>query len=134
VHARLHRVLVLLRPERVGRGLLDELQRELHLRVLRLRVLDRHLVRGAHLVRVVELLHHQPAVARADEDEVLLAPRGVAREGGLPGALEREREEPVSLAAALARSEVVGAIEVDRIHLSGGHELGDVDGLGGELV
>ncbi|MFT3917466.1 MAG: hypothetical protein QM704_26290 [Anaeromyxobacteraceae bacterium] len=132
--ALLHRVLVLLGLEARVRGLLDELQRELDLLVLHLRVVDLDLVERADLVGVVELLQEQPAGPGADEGEVLLAAGGVARDRGLAALLEREREELVGLAAALVRAEVVGLLEVDRVDLGGGHELGDVDRLGRDLV
>ena len=89
---------------------------------------NRDLGRRAHLVGVVELLHHEHAVARAQQHEMLLAARGVLAERGLAGLLERRGEETVGAIAALVGAEVVDLVEVLAIDLVERNELEDVDG------
>ena len=81
------------------------------------------LVDGADLVRVVELLHHQPVAERAEDDEVLLAARGVLRQRPASGLLQRLRQQRVGAIAALVGAEVVRLGEVDRIDLRRRDEL-----------
>ena len=83
---------------------------------------------------MVELLHHQPFSGGPQQHQVVLAPRGVLGEGGLAGVLHGVGEERVRLVASLVRPQVVRPLEVDRVHRVLGHELADLDPVGGLLV
>ena len=122
-----HGVLVGLGLKLVRGDLLDELHGELQLRLLDLRRRDRAPRRRPELVGVAELLHDQAFLEGAEEDQVVLAAGGVARQrraAGLPHGLG---EQPVGLVAPLVGAEIGGLLEVDRIDLIQGHELGDLD-------
>src|SRR5713101_275482 len=129
-----HLIVILLGVELVRGRLLDQLlgQRELgrlygHLR-------NRDVFRAPDLVGVVQLLHRQHTVNRTDQHQVLLAPGGILAHGRAPGFLQRLGEELVGSLAALVRTEIIGPVEVDPVHLRERHELSDVDGFGGLLV
>ena len=129
-----HVVLVGRGVERVCDTLLDDLQRQLQLRRLDLSVAERDLAHRTHLVGVTQLLHDQAAVDRPQQHEVLLAARGVLGQGRPAALLERPGQQAVGPISALVRPQVVALLEVDRIDLLGGQELGDLDGLGGLLL
>ena len=90
--------------------------------------------RRAHLVGVVQLLHHEHAVERAQEHEVLLAARRVLSERGAAGLLERSGEQAIRAVAALVGPEVVDLLEVLAVDLGERHELDDVDRAGRLLL
>ena len=109
------------------RRLLDELLRELELRRPSLAVGDRDFGRRANLVGVVQLLHHEHAVERAQEDEVLLPARRVLAERGLARLLQRRGEQAIRPIAALVGSEVVDLLQIFAVDLGQRDELDDVD-------
>ena len=110
------------------RRLIDQLLRELELGVLHLAGGNGDFGRRTNFVGVVELLHHQHAVERTKEHEVLLAARGVLTERGAPGLLERRGEQAIRAVAALVGAEVVDLLQVLAIDLRERDELDDVDG------
>ena len=85
--------------------------------------------RRPDFVGVVELLHHEHAVERTQQHEVLLPARRVLSERGATGLLERGGEQPVRAIAALVGAEVVDFLEVFAIDLRQRDELDDVDRL-----
>src|SRR5215472_4768709 len=127
-------VLVFLGLEGIGRQLPNELHRQLQLRLSYVRVPDRHVGEGANLVRVAQLLHHQPVLERPNEHQGLAAARGVLGDRALLGLPHRLAQEPKRPLAALFGAEVVSALEVQRIHLFGGNELSDLDCLRGGIL
>ena len=115
--------------ELLGGAHLGELHGHLQLVVLHDRLAELELVDGADLVRIEELLHHQPLAERPQHHEVLLAARGVLRQRPAPRLLQRLRQQRVGAVAAFVGAEVVGLREIDRIDLRLREELGDVDAL-----
>jgi hypothetical protein len=82
-------VVVVLRPELLHRGLLDELPRQGQLGVLEGDLGQGHLVRALELARVVELLHDQHVAHWAEQHQVLLASGGILAQGRTAGVGQR---------------------------------------------
>ena len=89
----------------------------------------RELVRRPDLVVEEHLLQRDHAVAHAQAAEVLALAHHVLADRGEAGLLHRLAHQRVHLLGALLRAEEVGAVEVDRIDLLVGDEVGDVDRL-----
>ena len=116
-----------------GRRLLDQLRREVELRLLHLGFGDRDLGDIPDLIGVAQLFHHEPAVHRADHDQILLAARRVLSNRDAFCFLERLGEELVRPFAALVRPEIVSAVEPDTVDLFGRQEFHDIDRTGSSL-
>ena len=111
----------------------DELPRHVELRIGDLDLLDGlvDLRARADVLGVVERLEGEPFAERADEAEVLLAPEHELPDRGdvrlLHGAQKQDVRPP--LRVVVARREVVGAVEVDRVDVVERDEALDVDRL-----
>ena len=89
------------------------------------------LLARADVLGVIEGLQREPVAERADEAEVLLAPEHELADRRDVRLLHRAQQEHVrpALGLALARREVVGAVEVDRVDVVERDEARDVDRL-----
>ena len=125
-YARAHLVGISARIEPVGGLLLDQLLRELELRVAHFGLRNVDVLDGAHFARVHELLHHQAVLDRADHDDVLLAARRPAAERTALRLAQRLGEKRIGLGAALVGREVIGFVEVHRVDGLDRHEFADV--------
>src|SRR5437867_6219745 len=126
-HALSDGVLVLLGLERLVGRLLDELLRQCELRRLDLALRNRHLRRRANLVGVMELLHRDHAVERAQEDEVLLSACGILSESGSTRLLQRLAKQTIGAVSTLVRAEIVYLLDVLAIDFPEWDELDDLD-------
>ena len=133
-HALPHGVAEILGAELLHRALLDELARQGELGVLERDICARHLAGAADVAVIVELLHREDVAHRADQDQVLLAARGILTERGPAGVGQRRDQQAVRPLAALAGTEIVDLLQEDPVHRGERHELGDVDGIAGLLV
>src|SRR5712691_1340383 len=112
--------------EFVGSLLLDQLLRELQLRLLHFGLRDLDLLDRPHLAGVEQLLHDEALLDRADHHDVLLAAGAPAAERAAAGIAQRPREQRVRLRSALVRGEVVGLVEEHRVDRIDRHEFRDV--------
>src|SRR3954468_9012913 len=92
-----HLVLVGARVEFIDGLLLDQLLRELELRIAHFRLRDVDVLDRAHLGCVEELLHDEPIFHRTDHDDVLLAARRPAPERAALRLGKRARKQCVRL-------------------------------------
>jgi hypothetical protein len=140
-----HRVAVLVLALRGVEVLVqrrDELARHLDLAVARLalRRVELDLLGRYELVGEPHRVQREHAVERADRGEVLAVVEREPAQAGAAGPLERVVQQPVRVAAVLARAEVVALLVVDRVDRAGVDEALDVDdvrgiaGRGRELV
>jgi hypothetical protein len=128
-HALFLFVLVFARVVAVGRGLLDQLQRELQFGLLDVDLFDVQVAHRAHLVGVQQLLQDQPVFAGAHLHHVLFALPDPARQCAAAAFLHRRDQQPVRLAAALVGHQVVGLVVVDRVDRAHRDERDNVDGV-----
>lgn len=126
--ARAKLVLELLGLEALDVELLDELPGHLDLRGLERDFVPEIDFREVpHLVCVEELMHDQPVLVGANQDEVALAPRHVTAERHLARLAHRLRQQPVGLVPTLVRTEIVGLLDVYEVDGAERHELEDLE-------
>src|SRR5438309_4797894 len=126
-------VLVLVGYEGFRRRLLHQLHGELQLRFLDLDLRDRHVGDRADFVGVAQLLHDEPVRLGTHRDEVLLAARRVLPHRHALRLLEGLRQQPIGAVPALVGAEEVRFLDDLPVHLLLGHELRDLDRVGGLL-
>src|SRR5438132_808896 len=126
-------VLVLVGFESFRRRLLHQLHGELQLRFLDLDLRDRHVGDRADFVGVAQLLHDEPVRLGTHRDEVLLAARRVLPHRHALRLLEGLRQQPIGAVPALVGAEEVRFLDDLPVHLLLGHELRDLDRVGGLL-
>jgi hypothetical protein len=122
------------RIEPVFVELLNELVRKIELERLELELAARlDLLERADLVGVVALVEDEPALVRADDDEVVLPALREAADGDLLAALERLGEQRVRAIAALVGPEEVRLLDVEEVDRVRRDELLKLDhpGAGG---
>src|SRR5438093_9060709 len=112
--------------EGFGRLLLDQLLRELQLRVLDLPLRYVNLLDRPHLAGVEKLLHDQAPRRRPDHHDVLLAARRPASDRAALRLAQRAGEQRVRLGAPFVGSEVVRLVEVHRVDGGDRDEFGDL--------